>query len=194
MTRHLERRRDADPAGPAGGQAETAGDVAGADAGGPDHGRRGDVLAAGEVDAAGGHACDGRAQTYLDPEALDVGLRPRTQRRRECPQHRVAALQQHDAELVGRYAAIVGGEDVAPEFGERAGGLDTGRPGPDDDDGQGCPALRAVGNDGSALEASQDVIAQLTRVLDVVEMERVLANPGNAEVGGRTSSRDDQAV
>jgi hypothetical protein len=50
------------------------------------------------------------------------------------------------------------------------------------------------GKAAAAFELIEDVVAQIARVLDVVEVERVLADTGDTEVGGGAAGRDDGVV
>ena len=56
---------------------------------------------------------------------------------------------------------------------------------------------RRSGPSGRAAARSsciEDVVAEIARVLDVVEMKRVLADAGDTEVGGGAAGRDDEVV
>ena len=83
---------------------------------------------------------------------------------------------------------------MAAELRQRAGGLDPGRATADDRDGEACAAVGTVRQGRRAFELIEDVVAQIARVLDVVEMKRVLADAGDTEVGGGAAGRDDEVV
>src|SRR5438270_297454 len=72
-----------------------------------------------------------------------------------------------------RPACIAGG-DESHELGGRAGVLDTRGAGADDAEGEQPLPLRVVVGRRGTLEADQHVVAQLERLAEVLEPERVL--------------------
>ncbi len=80
------------------------------------------------------------------------------------------------------------------QLGDLPGHLDTGRPGPDDDERQPRGHLLGVGLDLGHLERSEDASAQLEGVVERLHARRVLGELVVAEVRLAGAGRDDQAV
>ena len=120
-------------------------------------------------------AGDALAQPHRDAEALELQPRLLRKVRRIGRQHAVGAFDQHHARVARIEAAEFAAQGVPRDLGERAGELDAGRAGADDDEGEPLRALRRVGLPLRALEGEQDARADLQRVLERLQPRRVTA-------------------
>ena len=119
---------------------------------------------------------DERVGAHVDAAPLELAPRVPRQPRLERRQQPVAALEQDDAHLGRGQLRVLVRQHQAHELGERARVLDAGRTAADDAERQQPLPLVGVAVVASrALEALEHVVAQLQRLAEILEPERVLA-------------------
>ncbi len=119
---------------------------------------------------------------YADSRGLNAG------------EDAVTTLEQEDAHRARRELRILLRHHQAHELGERARVLDAGRSGADDAEGEERLPLGRVGVRRRALEAREHVVAQLQRLGQVLEAERVLLDRRVAVVVRDAPGGDDARV
>ena len=112
----------------------------------------------------------------------------------ERGEHAVAAFQQQDADATVSQLRVLVRDDESHELGERAGVLHTSRSRTDDAERQERPALGLVVGRGRLLEAREHVVAELERLGQILESERVPLDRGVAVVVGRAPRRQHARV
>ncbi len=157
--------------------------------------RRGDELRA----VARDHAVlvgrrDERVGTDVDAEPLELVPRVPRQSVPERREQAITALEQDDAHVRRRELRVFVRKDQPHELGERARVLHPGRPAPDDAERQAAAALIGLGRRRGALETIEHVVAELQRLAEILQSERVLRDRIVAVVVGRAAGREHELV
>ena len=135
-----------------------------------------------------------RVEHRRHAEVVELPLGALRQVGRERGEHARPGLHQQDPPRLGVHRAEVARQRVAGELGDLARHLDAGRPGADDREGQPLRALHRVGLELGRLERREDLPAHLDRVLQRLDLLRVLLPLVVAEVGVLRARRDEQRV
>lgn len=170
-------------------QAELGGDRVGRDPGRPDDRGGLDPAPVGEHDPGRVDGGDPRLRDDLDAAPTE---RPRDEAReavRRLAEDPLRSVDEHPLRPHVRQPPVppkrVGGQLV--ELGDR---LHAGEPGTGNDERQ--PARCALRRGVSELDLAQNVVAQPDRVGEVLQSQRVLAQPGDRRRAGDRSERDDE--
>ncbi len=120
-------------------------------------------------------------ETWIStPAPCELPRRVLAQLRRDLGQDLRSRVDEHPA--LSRLAeARVEAHCVGDEIGELGKRLDPRVAGTDEDERQVCLAADRIELGVGSLELSQDVVAEIDRVGEVLEPDRVLGEPGNRE-------------
>ena len=166
-------------------------DRVGGDAGRPHHGLGRDAAPVGEPDALGVDGGQPRPGDDLDAAPVQRALgeaREAVGRLAEDPR---ACVDQHPAGPDVSQARVAA-QRLLGHLGDLGDRLDAREAGAGDDEGQ--PPLGGVRRGVGQLDLAQDVVAQADRVAEVLEPERVLAQPGHGRDAGDRSEGDHELL
>ena len=130
----------------------------------------------------------------LDAELLQLLSRFGRQLGHEAAEHAIGALEQHDARMRRINASELHRQGVQRDLAHRAGHLDAGGSGADDDKGHPRSALRRVGAALGTLERADDAGADRQRIGQGLQPRRMPRPVVVAEVAVRRAGCDDQVV
>ena len=184
---------DRDPAALVERQLELAQDRLRGDAGGPDHGPGRQRLAAGEAGEVGPDLLQGRLQADVDAAPAQLAQRVLGQLQVDLRQHPVRRLDQHPAHPVQARPRVavhrVGGEVL--QLGQR---LEAGVAAADEDVGEQLVAAAGVLGRVGLLQRLDQVVAEVDRVGQALEADRVLGQAGHRQRPRDRAQRQQQLV
>ena len=165
----------------------------GCDARGPDHGPARDALA-GHDDAVFVDPLDAVPQSYFDPEPLEPRLRGSRELLRERAEYARRHVDQDDARGDGIDPSELGAQRGPHQHRQRAGHLDPGRSGADEDERQeiAMPARILLGL--RLLERPQNSVSDRDGVREALQAGRELLELLVPEVAVPHAGRQDQVV
>ena len=146
-----------------------------------------------EVHGVGGDRRDRGAEADLHAALGQLQLRLGLRRGREAAEHVVGHLDEHDAGASDVEVLEVAREHLGDQLGERAAELHPGGAASGDHERQAA-VVHQLRVGVRLLEAPQDGAAQVGRVGDRLERDRVLGDAGHPEVARHRAGGEDQHV
>jgi hypothetical protein len=159
----------------------------------PDKGVREDPLAVRELRRTGLGRLQRRVDVDLDAALNQLAGRVLAQPRRDLRKDLRRGVDEHPA-LRRVPEAWVVADRVAHEVGELRQRLDARVAGADEDEGQLTLPVRLVRGDVGRLQPLQDVVAEVDRVGEVLEAERMVGEPGNRQRPRDRANGDDEVL
>ena len=134
------------------------------------------------------------AATDFDAHPFEPSLGVALQLLVERAEHGRRSFDEHDPGLTSVDLVIIPRHDTVSQLGNLADDFDAGPPRPDHDEGEILVALRGIRCQLSQFEGTQDVIAQVTCILERLHARRVGSPLVVAEVAMRRTGSGKNAV